>query len=53
MKTYKTVKTTENCLSDFDLNNYAKDGWVLEHFATMSRFNGTDWKFYYIFSKEV
>ena len=53
MKTYKTVKTNERCMSDYDLNNYIKSGWNLEHFATMSKFNGTDWDFYYIFSNEV
>ena len=51
MKTYKTVKL-DHTIDDYQLNNYSKEGWNLEHFSCMSMFNGTDPKYIYIFAKE-
>ena len=52
MKIYRNWHSLREPLPDSKLNEFSKEGWVLEHFQSVSLSTNTV-RFYYIFTKEV
>lgn len=51
-KKYRNWHTLQEPLPDSKLEEFAKDGWMLEHFQVVSTALNTV-RFYYIFVKEI